>query len=91
MEAATLFDKEKVIAILDRYPQLDVILSSGMVSKKMCRELLDIDKWLMDDLYKELILAGAVKGSSSSTFKAKEDTIALIHQRRLAASESGDV
>lgn len=91
MEAVTLFDKEKVVAILDRYPQLDVILSSGMVSKKMCRELLDIDKWLMDDLYKELILAGAVKGSSSSTFKAKEDTIALIRQRRLAMSESGDV
>ena len=91
MENQALFDRAKVEVILNRYPQLDVILSSGMVSKKMCRELLDIDKWLMDDLYKELILAGAVKGSSSSTFKAKEDTIALIRERRLAMSESGDV
>ena len=50
-----LFDRKKVEKILDRYPQLEIVLSSGMVSKKLCRELLDIDKWLMDDLYKDLL------------------------------------
>lgn len=80
-----LFDRKKVEKILDRYPQLEVVLSSGMVSKKLCRELLDIDKWLMDDLYKDLLLAGAIKGTSSSSFKAKDDTLALIRERRLAA------
>lgn len=77
-----LFDRKKVEKILDKYPQLEIVLSSGMVSKKLCRELLDIDKWLMDELYKELLLAGAIKGTSSSSFKAKEDTIALIRERR---------
>lgn len=77
-----LFDRKKVEKILNRYPQLEVVLSGGMVSKKLCRELLDIDKWLMDDLYKELLLAGAIKGTSSSSFKAKEDTLALIRERR---------
>ena len=77
-----MFDRAKVERILDNYPLLETILSSGMVSKKMCRELLDIDKWLMDDLYKELMLAGAVKGLSSSTFRAKEDTLLLIKERR---------
>lgn len=79
-----MFDRAKVERILDNYPLLETILSSGMVSKKMCRELLDIDKWLMDDLYKELMLAGAVKGLSSSTFRAKEDTLLLIKERRAA-------
>ena len=91
MENQALFDRAKVEVILNRYPQLDVILSSGMVSKKMGRELLDIDKWLMDDLYKELVLAGAIKGTSSSMFKAKEDTLMLLRERRAAAYESEDV
>lgn len=77
-----LFDKDKVNKVLDTYPQLEIVLSGGMVSKKLCRELLDIDRWLMEDIYKELIMAGAVKGVSSSTFRAKEDTLELIRERR---------
>lgn len=83
-----LFDRKKVEKILDRYPQLEIVLSSGMVSKKLCRELLDIDKWLMDDLYKDLLLAGAIKGTSSSSFKAKDDTLALIRERRVKAENT---
>lgn len=83
-----LFDRKKVEKILDRYPQLEIVLSSGMVSKKLCRELLEIDKWLMDDLYKDLLLAGAIKGTSSSSFKAKDDTLALIRERRSASERA---
>lgn len=83
-----LFDRKKVEKILDRYPQLEIVLSSGMVSKKLCRELLDIDKWLMDDLYKDLLLAGAIKGTSSSSFKAKDDTLTLIRERRVKAENA---
>lgn len=83
-----LFDRKKVEKILDRYPQLEIVLSGGMVSKKLCRELLDIDKWLMDDLYKDLLLAGAIKGTSSSSFKAKDDTLALIRERRAKADNA---
>lgn len=79
---SNLFDRKKVEEILDKYPQLEIVLLGGMVSRKLCRELLDIDKWLMDDLYKELILAGAIKGASSSSFKAKDDTLELIRERR---------
>lgn len=81
-----LFDRAKVEKILDKYPNLEIVLSGGMVSKKLCRELLDIDKWLMDDIYKELLLAGAVKGISSSAFRAKEDTITLIRERMSSRS-----
>ena len=78
----TYFDKTKVETVLNKYPQLEIILSSGMVSTKLCRELLDIDKWLMDDLYKDLVLAGAINGTSSSSFRAKQDTLNLIRERR---------
>lgn len=80
--ADELFDREKVEAIFNKYPQLEIVLSGGMVSRKLCRELLDIDKWLMDEIYKELILAGAIKGTSSSSFRAKDDTLTLIKERR---------
>lgn len=75
-------DVEKLNKLLDTYPQLEIILLSGMVSMKMCRELLDIDRWLMNDIYKELILAQAVTGISSSCFRAKQDTILTIKERR---------
>lgn len=81
-EDQNYFDKEKVEKILNRYPTLEVLLLGGMVSKKSCREILDIDKYLMDDIYNDLMRAGAIKGSSSSMFRAKEDTITLIKERR---------
>ena len=77
-----LFDRTKVERILNTYPQLEIILASGMVSKKLCREVLDIDKCLMDDIYKDLLLAGAIKGTSSSSFRAKDDTLQLLRERR---------
>lgn len=83
-----LFDKAKVERILDKYPQLEIVLSGGMVSRKLCRELLDIDKWLMDDIYKELLMAGAIKGVSSSSFRAKEDTLMLIRERMTARANA---
>ena len=83
--ADELFSREKVEKVFDKYPQLEIVLSGGMVSKKLCRELLDIDKWLMDEIYKELLLAGAIKGVSSSSFRAKDDTLALIRERRARA------
>lgn len=79
-----VFDKDKVERVLNNYPQLEIVLSGGMVSKKLCRELLDIDRWQMEEIYKELIMAGAVKGVSSSTFRAKDDTLTLIRERRAA-------
>lgn len=75
-------DVEALDKILDEYPQLEVIMLSGMASVKMTREILDIDRWLMNDLYKRLVLAQAVTGVSSSCFRAKPDAIARIKERR---------
>lgn len=77
-------ETKKFETLLDKYPQLEIILLSGVVSIKMCRELLDIDKWLMQDLYKELVLMQAVTGISSSNFRAKPDAVLIIKERREA-------
>jgi hypothetical protein len=82
MEKRIGLDVEKFEKTLDNYPQLEIILLSGVVSIKMCRELLDIDRWLMNDLYKDLVLMQAVVGISSSNFRAKPDAIEVIKQRR---------
>lgn len=75
-------DKQRFEAVLDKYPLFATLLLAGVLSQKMVRELLDIDRWLMQDVYKELVLAGAVAGTSSSCFKATPECIAYLHERR---------
>lgn len=74
--------------ILNDYPLLETVLQGGIVSKKMCRELLEIDRATMDKIYSDLILAQAVMGTSSSCFKAKSDTIKYLRERRRKRNES---
>lgn len=68
--AIQVFRPEAVEPILTKYPELDVALRAGIVSLKLVRDLLGIDRYLMQDIYKELIKAGAVVGTSSSCFRA---------------------
>lgn len=65
-----VFKPELAEPILKKYPELDIALRAGIVSLKMVRDLLGIDRWLMQEVYKELIKAGAVVGVSSSCFRA---------------------
>jgi hypothetical protein len=76
------FDKEVVEKILAKYPDLEIALLAGVVSMKMVRELIDIDRWLMQDLYKELVLARAVVGVSSSCFRATTELREFLADRR---------
>lgn len=78
-----MLDETKFEEILVRYPTLAVVLSAGVVSLKMVREVLDIDRWLMQDLYKELMLAGAVEGTSSSCFRATKLAKKYLSERRV--------
>lgn len=64
------FKPEMIEPLLQKYPDLIIALRAGVVSLKMTRELLDIDRYLMNDLYKTLMKAGAVVGVSSSCFRA---------------------
>lgn len=76
-------DKGVVDKLMDKYPQLEVALRAGVVSMKMVRELIDIDRWLMQDIYKKLVMAGAVEGVSSSCFKASKPCKVYLQERAI--------
>ena len=68
-----MFDAGKFRKLLIKYPKLAIVLLSGVVSKKLTRTMLDIDKWLVEDLYAALITCGAVRGLTNATFRATKE------------------
>jgi hypothetical protein len=76
-----VFNQAEVSKIVDKYPELEVALLAGVVSMKMIRELIDVDRWLMQDIYKQLVMAGAVVGTSSSCFKATKECRIYLQER----------
>lgn len=76
-----MFDAEKVEKHLKKYPELAIALRAGVVSMKMTRELIDVDRYLMNDIYKDLVTAGAVVGVSSSCFRASPAMLDYLKER----------
>ena len=72
------FDEKKVRQILTDHPNLRIAFKAGLISRRLCKDMLGITKWEMDDLYVDLIRAGAIKVLSSSAFRANEDTMSVI-------------
>ena len=85
-------DKCTIDKLMDKYPQLEIALRAGVVSMKMVRELIDVDRWLMQDIYKKLVVAGAVEGVSSSCFKASKPCKVYLQERaiRKGVEEDGN-
>jgi len=46
----------------------------------MARNILDLDKWLMDELYISLMLAGAIRVSQSGYFKATSECLEYLER-----------
>lgn len=76
-----ILNEEVVDRLVSKYPELEISLLAGVVSMKMIRELIDVDRWLMQDIYKELVMAGAVEGVSSSCFKASPECRVYLQER----------
>ena len=74
------FNEAKVRQILTDYPNLRIAFKAGLISRRLCKDMLGITKWEMDDMYVDLIRAGAIKVLSSSAFRATEDTMNVIAQ-----------
>lgn len=74
------YDEYKVKKLLEQFPDLKIAFRAGLVSRRLVRDILCITKWEMDDLYTDLVRAGAIKVLSSSAFRATEDTMNTIAQ-----------
>lgn len=79
------FDEKVVLKWFDKYPKLETFIGAGTISLKMSREILDVDRYYMYDMYLELVQAGAVTSSGSNGFRATKPLLAFLKERRAEA------
>lgn len=75
-------DVKTVEKWLGRYPKLENFMDAGTISLKMAREILDVDRYFMYDMFKEFITAGAVTASGTNSWRATQELKDYLKQRR---------
>ena len=75
-------NKEIVLKWFDRYPDLEKFIGAGTISLKMAREILDVDRYFMYDMFKELVVAGAVTASGANGWRATKELQEFLKERR---------
>lgn len=75
-------DKAVVTKWINRYPDLVKFMDAGTISLKMAREILDVDRWFMYDIFKELLTAGAVTASGNNSWRATPELKAFLKEYR---------
>lgn len=70
---------------LDRYPDLAKFMDAGTISLKMAREIIDVDRYFMYDIFKELLVAGAVTSSGNNSWRATPELKEYLRQKRAEA------
>lgn len=76
-------DRQVVEKWFTKYPKLETFIGAGTISLKMAREILEVDRYFMYDIFKELVVAGAVTPSGSNAFRATKELQELLKERRL--------
>ena len=77
-----MFDVQVVEKWLDKYPKLENFMDAGTISLKMAREILEVDRWYMYDMFKEFVQAGAVTASGTNSRRATKELKEYLKQRR---------
>lgn len=67
---------------LEKYPKLENFMDAGTISLKMAREILDVDRYFMYDMFKEFITAGAVTASGTNSWRATKELKEYLKDRR---------
>lgn len=66
-------DRPTVDKYLNKHPKLINFIDAGTISLKMAREILDVDRWYMQEMFNELVVAGAVNAMGNSSWRATTD------------------
>jgi len=74
-------DEVKLEKLFKKYPQLEGFITAGTISLKAARTILDIDRWLMYDIFVELIAIKAVKGAGPVSWRATDDLREYMRKR----------
>jgi hypothetical protein len=75
-------NKNIVLKWFEKYPKLETFIGAGTISLKMAREILEVDRYFMYDMFLELVTAGAVTASGGSGFRATKALQAFLRERR---------
>lgn len=78
----TPLNKDVVLKWFNKYPKLETFIGAGTISLKMAREILDVDRYFMYEIFKELVLAGAVNSSGYNSFRATKQLHEFLKERR---------
>lgn len=78
----TPLNKEVVLKYFAKYPKFETFIGAGTISLKMAREILDLDRYLMYEIFCDLITAGAVTASGANGFRATKQLQAFLRERR---------
>lgn len=75
-------DEQVVLKWFEKYPKLENFIDAGTISLKMAREILDVDRYFMYDMFKELVVAGAVISSGNNSWRATPSLKDFLRRRR---------
>lgn len=78
----TPLDKAVVLKWFERYPKFETFIGAGTISLKMAREILNVDRYFMYDIFCELVTAGAVTSSGANGFRATKQLQEFLRERR---------
>lgn len=78
-------NKSVVLKYFEKFPNFETFIGAGTISLKMSREILDIDRYLMYQIFCELVTAGAVTSSGANGFRATPSLQAFLRERRAQA------
>ena len=67
---------------LTRYPKLENFIAAGTTSLKAAREILDVDRYFMYDVYKEMLEAGMVTSSGTNAWRATQELKDYLKERK---------
>lgn len=75
-------DKNVVVGWLERFPELETFMGAGTISLKLAREILGVDRYYMNDIFKDLLQAGAVIACSGNAWRATKECQEFLAERR---------
>ena len=75
-------DKAVAEKWLTRYPKLENFIAAVTISLKAAREILDVDRYFMYDIYKELLAGGVVTASGTNAWRATAELKEYLKERK---------
>lgn len=75
-------DKKVVDKWFTQYPDLVKFIDAGIISLKSARMILDTNRYIVEEMYNELLVAGAIRGAGHAQWRATPELKEYVTQYR---------